>query len=323
MKKLFSIVIPIYKAQENIPYTVPYIMENIPALFSDYRVELVLVNDGSPDNSWELMKEYQAKYPETIRLIRLIHNFGQGAAWCCGLSAARGDIVGIIAQDMQEPLELFADMLQAIENGADMACGVRSGREEKGLISACSKIAHWMMHTFVSPDYPAGGSDFFAMKRETVQRFLQLFPTYPHVLALLYAGESPVFLPYVRMKRQVGKSGYGFFKKMKIFIEMFISSTYLPLRAMTFLGFLCAGGAFCFALVILIASLTTGSPIPVRGWASLSILVTFFSGLILASIGIVGEYLWRVLDVVKKKPLYYVAETIEDTAKLDRNEVLK
>ena len=311
MKKLFSIVIPIYKAEENIPYTLPYILENAPVLFHDYDYELVLVDDGSPDRSWELLKEYQKEYPEVIRLARFLHNFGQGAAWHYGMETARGDIIGIIAQDMQEPLELFVQMLEEIENGADLVCGVRTARDEKGMTAFFGKMTHWIMHTFVSEKYPAGGSDFFAMTRATANRFLELFPSMPHVLSLLESSGSPVFLPYTRRPRKQGKSGYSFFRKVYEFIRLIVSSTYLPLRVMTVLGFFFSIGALIFALVVLIAALTSGSPIPVRGWASLAILVTFFSGMILGSIGIVGEYLWRIFDEVKKKPLYFLAETIE------------
>jgi len=311
MKKLFSIVIPIYKAEDNIPHTIPYIMEKIPELFPAYDVELVLVNDGSPDNSWVLLKEWQAKYPETIRIIRLVHNFGQGNATNCGIASARGDIIGVISQDMQDPFELFADMLRKIEHGHDLVCACREARNERGLGAACSKMTHWFMHTFASPQYPLGGCDFFAMTKTVAKRYLAMFRNGSMLLAMLYASESPAYLPYTRMKREYGKSGFTLRVKVLYAMALFTSSTYTPLRFVAFLGFFVSVFSALFTLVILTASLTVGSPVPVRGWASTALLITFFSGLNLITLGMLGEYLCRVYEEVKQKPAYFVAETIE------------
>lgn len=311
-KKLFSIVIPIYKAVPNIPHTVPYIMENIPKLFPDYDVELIMVNDGSPDDSWTMMKEYQRRYPETIRIANFVRNYGQGEATFCGIKMARGDVIGIISEDLQDPFELFTEMLKEIEKGCDLVCAERKDREERGLSILCSKMTHWLMHSFVSREYPRGGCDFYALSRRAADRFLEIYRKGSMILALLEASSSTAYIPYVRRKREYGESGYNLSKKLNVFISLLVCNTYLPLRIMTIAGFFFAGAAFLFTIVVLIASLTTGSPIPVRGWASLALLITFFSGLILASLGVVGEYLWRIFDEVRKKPQYLVAETIEN-----------
>ena len=309
VKKLFSIVIPIYKAEENLPHTIPYIMEHSPMLFPDYDIELILVSDASPDHSWEMMKVYQRRYPETIRLARFVHNYGQGIAVIHGLRMARGDVIGVISQDMQDPFELFAEMLHQIEDGCDLACGVRKGRYEKGFSAFCSNLTHWMMHRFVSAQYPIGGTDFFAMTRAVAERFCTVYRQGTYIMSLLESSEKTVFLPYYRKEREYGKSGYSFIRKAKAVIRIFVSSTILPLRVMSAIGFLFSGFAFLFAIVVFIASVTSGSPIPVRGWASLSLLITFFSGLILGSLGLLGEYIWRIYEEVQKKPLYLVAES--------------
>ena len=312
-KRLFSIVIPIYKGIDNIPHTVSYIMENISKLFPDYNVEVIMVNDGSPDDSWWLMKECQKQYSQTIRIANLTRNFGQGMAVLCGLQLAKGDVIGVISQDLQDPFELFVDMLKATEEGHDLVCAIRKNREEKGFGVLCSKATHWLMHKFVSNRYPAGGCDFFLLTREVAQRFFLIFREGSWIFALLDSSVSPLFLPYTRQKREFGKSGYNFSKKIYLFLSLFLSNSYLPLRIMSVGGFLFSGTAFLFVIVLFIASLTVGSPIPVQGWASLALLITFFSGLILASLGIVGEYLWRVYEEVKKKPPYLIAEVLDNT----------
>ena len=116
MKSLFSVVIPIYGNEKNLPITVPYIIEHL-ELFENYRVEVIMVNDGSPDNSWEVMKKYQSEYPDLIKIASLSRNFGQMACIHAGMDLAKGDVIGVISADMQEPFELFADMLKEWEKG--------------------------------------------------------------------------------------------------------------------------------------------------------------------------------------------------------------
>jgi len=322
-RKLFSVVIPIYKATENLPHTIPYIMEQIPILFQNYDVELVMVNDNPPDASWEMMKEYQKQYPEIIHIASFTQNYGQGAAIVAGMKLAHGDVVGVISQDLQDPFELFADMLEAIERGHDLVCAVREKNEERGLMAVCSKTARKLMHKFISPQLPAGGCDYFAADRRAVNRFFEVYRKGTLLLPLLEASSVTKFIPYVRRARKFGKSGYSFWKKVNVLINEFVVNTYLPLRVVSVSGMAFSGLAFLFAIVILIAALFRHSPIPVQGWASLALLITFFSGLILASIGIVGEYLWRVFDEVKKKPRYLIAEEIKNDQRIcvpDREE---
>lgn len=311
-KKLFSIVIPIYKAVANIPHTIPYMLEQIPVLFPDYDVEIVMVCDGSPDDSWSMMKEYQQKYPETIRIARFVNNYGQPLAISHGIKMSRGDVIGVISQDLQDPFEMFVDMLAAIEAGHDFVCCYRERREEKGLYVACARLARWMMRKFISPKFPKGGCDFYMMARSTADRLFDVYRKDSLLLALMEASSSILYIPYTRREREHGKSGYSFMKKVNALIHAFVSNTYLPLRVMSVAGFVFAGAAFLFALVVFVFALFQNSLIPVQGWASTALLITFFSGLNLASLGILGEYLWRVFDEVKKKPLYLVAETIED-----------
>lgn len=310
MKKLFSIVIPIYKSEGNLPVTVPLIMEQIPLLFPDYDVELILVNDGSPDNSWELMKGYQAQYPDTIRIASLTRNFGQAMATHCGVRMARGQAVGVISADLQDPFELFADMLKEWEEGAELVCGVRADRKERGLSILFSKLNHTLIHRFINSSYPKGGFDFFLMDRVVVDRYVSIDERNgsPQIL-LLWLGCRTKYLPYTRRQREIGTSGWTLSKKIKVFIDTFVTNTYLPLRIMSVIGVVCAFGAFIYAIFIVAAAFVVESP--VAGWSSLAALVTFFGGLILASLGLIGEYLWRIFDAVKGRPLYLVDEIIE------------
>lgn len=313
MKKLFSVVIPVYGSELNLPITVPYIMENYPKLFPEYDFELVLVNDGSPDRSWEIMQNFQKQYPGVIRIASFVRNYGQHAAIAYGFSLARGDFVGVISCDLQDPFELFAEMLKESEKGSEFVGGTRASRDERGVSALCSKITHVLMHKIVSKDYPEGGCDFFVIKREALIRFSKANPkNYNSIIPLLEVCHGITFIPYERRKREIGKSGYNLSKKIYLFISRFVSNTYFPLRLMSVSGFCFAIIAFIYAAIIVIRFLVHGGDAAVPGWATIVVFITFFSGLILASLGIIGEYLWRIYDFVRDKPLYHVLRAPED-----------
>ncbi len=307
MKKLFSIVIPIYKNELNLPITIPEIINAIPTLFADYRVELILVNDGSPDNSYSVMQKYQKEYPDIIRISSFTRNFGQSAAIYHGLSMAKGDVMGVISADLQDPFELFADMLKKWEEGSQLVCAVREDRNEHGLGVCFSKITHKMIRRFIDRHYPEGGFDFYLMDASVRDSLLQIKEKngQPQV-SLLWLGVPTSFIGYVRNKREVGKSGWTFARKFKLFIDIFTTYSYLPLRIMSAIGCICAIGAFLYGLYLFIAALViTERDVP--GWSALAVMITFFSGMILLSLGIIGEYLWRIFDEVKRTPMYLVS----------------
>lgn len=310
-KKLFSIVIPIYKNELNLPVTVPYLINSIPELFPNYDVELIMVNDGSPDNSWELMKAYQALHPDVIRIASFSRNFGQAMAIHYGISIARGDAIGVISADLQDPFEMFATMLVEWENGNELVCAIRESRQDKGIGTLFSKITHRLIRRFINSAYPKGGFDFFLMDRKVASHYIAIEERNgsPQLL-LLWLGYRTKFLPYIRRQREVGKSSWTVAKKIKAFIDSFVTNTYLPVRVMSVTGALCAIGAFLYAAVIIISSLLMERV--VVGWSSLATLIIFFGGLILASLGLIGEYLWRIFDAVKRRPLYLVDEVIDN-----------
>lgn len=314
MKRIFSIVIPVYKNELNLPVTIPYVLEQIPILFPEYQVELILVNDGSPDHSWTIMKEYQAKDPETIRIIDLIHNFGQGNAVLCGIGAARGNAIGTISADLQDPLDLFPEMLVELNKGYDMVCGVREKREEKGLNVLFSKTAHFLIKHLIAQDYPRGGFDFYVVSRKMADRMLSLRERNGSgQLQMLWLSGATKLIPYAREARELGKSSWTFSKKLKYFIDTFVSNSYMPIRVMSVIGLISSGLAFLASIYVFITSLIAESKAP--GWSSTILLIMFFSGLILTSLGVIGEYLWRIFDEVRGRPLYIVKEVIDDAGK--------
>lgn len=252
MKSLFSVVIPIYGNEKNLPITVPYIIEHL-ELFENYRVEVIMVNDGSPDNSWEVMKKYQSEYPDLIKIASLSRNFGQMACIHAGMDLAKGDVIGVISADMQEPFELFADMLKEWEKGYKIVAGVRSGRDEKGIYATCASAFHNFIKKHLNPNYPEGGSDFFLMDRSVVSEYLKIDVQYTGGLLIRYwMGYEQKEIPYVRKKREVGKSGFGFLRKIGIAMELIVSNSIILLRKLLALAviFVIAGGVLSIILAI-------------------------------------------------------------------------
>lgn len=311
MSKVFSIVMPIYKNEKNLPLTIPAVIEAIPVLFSDYQVELVMVNDGSPDNSWQIMQEYKSKYPDIITIASFRRNFGQTAAVYHGLSIAKGDVIGVISADLQDPLELFADMLNAYEEGSQLVCAVRKSRDEHGLSVIFSRITHKLIKRFINPEYPSGGFDFYLMDKSVRDDLLSMSEKncQPQI-SLLWLSVPTSFISYTRRRREVGKSGWTLSKKLKLFIDIFTTYSYLPLRVMTCVGCISAVLAFLYSLYLFIMGIVRPRTVP--GWTTLAVLIAFFSGLILLSLGILGEYLWRVFDEIKKKPRYLLSKESEE-----------
>lgn len=305
MKKLISIVLPIYKNELNLPVTIPYIMESIPTVFPNYDVELILVNDGSPDNSWEIMKQYREKYPETIKIVKLTRNFGQTMAIHCGISYARGDAIGYMSADMQDPFELYSEMITKWEEGAELICAIRENREEKGISILFSKAAHYLIKNLINKSYPKGGFDFLLMDKKVAISFLDSYRKNEFVpLSLLWLGYKTSFIPYTRQKRENGKSGWTFSKKLKLISDTFVAHSYLPLRVMSSIGVISAFGGFMYACFMVYQTIMFGNV--GSGWTSLVVLICFFGGIILCAIGILGEYICHVLGNVSNKPFYLV-----------------
>lgn len=313
MKK-FSIVLPIYGNEKNIPVTVPYILDRSPVLFPNYDIEIIMVNDGSPDNSYEIMKEYQRQYPEIIKIASFTRNFGQYAAWNYGMALATGDVVGVISADLQEPFDLFADMLQEWENGYEFVCARRESRSDKHHILPV--IAHFIIRKLCAKNYPKGGFDFFVISRNALQEYLKINEKNgsPQLLMLWFGFQSKS-IPYERTERKIGKSGFTFSKRLKELVDAVITNSYFPMRAMSVIGGISALGGFLYGFYIVVSTIVStlnDTYNDVLGWPSIVTIIIFFSGLILMSLGIMGEYIWRIFDYVKQRPPYVVKEIIDE-----------
>ncbi|CAH1223448.1 glycosyltransferase family 2 protein [Paenibacillus sp. JJ-223] len=304
----FSIVVPIYYNELNIPHTVPR-LQSLQDLLPDCDLEFVFVDDGSKDRSLELLLEARAQDPR-IKVIKLSRNFGSMSAIQAGLKYTTGDCVGIIAADLQDPPELFGEMIDHWKSGKKIVLGTRADREESFSQKLFSNTYYYLLEKLALKGYPKGGFDFLLIDRQVVKEVLQIQEKNTNVMSLIYwLGHDQVHIPYVRQERKLGKSRWTLAKKIKLFVDSFVSFSYAPIRFMSFIGFLTAALSILYGLFVVIS--TIFGIIELQGWTTIIALITFLLGIIMIMLGIIGEYLWRILDESRERPSYVVDQTFE------------
>jgi dolichol-phosphate mannosyltransferase len=300
-----SYVIPVYHNQGSIKAT----WEGIASLFrgplSRHEYEIIFVNDGSRDRSYEEMQEVAA-LDQNVRLVNFTRNFGQIPAIIAGYHQASGDAIINISADLQDPIELTVDMINHWGAGSEVVVGYRADREDSLGARFFSYLAYSALRHSNS-NIPKGGFDFVLLSRNALDLFLSYKGRNRFFQGdVIWAGLKSTFLPYVRRQRTIGKSQYTFSKKLQLFYDFLLDGSYLPIRMMSLCGTGCALLGAIYALVIAISwafGLT-----PFQGWAPIMVAILLIGGAIMIMLGVIGEYLWRILDEIKGKPLYVISE---------------
>ncbi len=307
--KLLSIIVPIYKSEFNIPVAIERIEELKNRIYNKgFDLEVIFVDDGSPDNSYIVLKKYKAE-KKWIKLVKFTRNFGVPYAALAGLEYAKGDCGIVLVPDMQDPPELIDEMLDKWINGTKIVIAEREDREEPFSQKIVSNLFHFLMKNFALRNYPEKGSDLILLDRKVIDYMNCSNEKNTNYLSLiLYSGFEYETIYYTRKKREVGKSSYTFAKKLKYAVDSFISFSYIPIRVISLIGIIVSILSFVFGLYVIINTLFFGSE--VKGYTTIISLVTFLLGLLMFMLGIIGEYLWRILDEVKSRPRYVVEEEI-------------
>jgi glycosyltransferase involved in cell wall biosynthesis len=307
-RKLFSIVVPIYFNELNIPFTVPR-LQSLQNILPDFDLEFIFVDDGSQDQSLRLLLEAK-KSDSRIKVVKLSKNFGSMSAIQAGLTFAMGDCVGMISADLQDPPELFADMIGKWESGSKVVLATRSDREESFSQKTFSGSYYYLMDKYALKGYPVGGFDFVLIDKQIVQELNEIKEKNTNIMSLIYwLGHKREILPYVREERKLGKSRWTFSKKVKLFIDSFVSFSFAPIRFMSIIGFVTAFASILYGLFVIVNALI--GKVGIQGWTSIIAIVTFLLGIIMMMLGIIGEYLWRILDETRKRPSYIVDEIFD------------
>lgn len=312
-----SLVVPVYNEEHALDAfleaTLPMVEACVPSL------EILFVDDGSQDGTLARLRRLAAADPR-IRYLAFSRNFGKEAALSAGIEHARGDAVVLIDADLQDPPELIATFIRHWrDEGYDMVYGVRQSRRADS--TAKRQTAGWFYRVFnrvSDTPIPPNAGDFRLLDRRVVE-VLRRLPERNRFMKGLYAwtGFRQLGVPYHRPARQVGSSKFHYWKLWNFALDGIFSFSTLPLRVWSYLGGVIALMAFGYILVIITKVLLLGRDVP--GYASLMTTVLFFGGMQLLSIGILGEYLGRLVVESKQRPLYLIAETSE-THEQENNE---
>lgn len=296
----FSIVIPVYGNEENIPpllARLTELMSHLPA-----ETEVVFVVDGSPDDSYAAL---EAALPHTAfrsQLLQHSRNFGSFAAIRTGLAAAKGESIGVMAADLQEPAELMVEFQRVLATGSvDVAVGRRVARDDPALSSLGSRTFWGVYRRTIARDMPPGGVDVFACSRAVAQELVQLNEANSSLVAQLYwVGFRRTEIPYGRQQREHGRSSWTFRKRLKYLLDSVFAFTNLPL------DLLLLTGLFGSVVVVIVAAVVLGfylaGSITEPGYVPLMLTILFSTFLTITSIGVVGAYVWRIFDNTKRRP---------------------
>lgn len=306
MKKLISIVVPAYNEEQVLPIFHERLSRVIDRL-TDYFWEVVFVNDGSKDRTQQCIEEIRSR-DERVTSVNLSRNFGKEIAMAAGFEHAHGDAVVVIDADLQDPPELIEEFLHTWEIGYDIAYARRTHRDgETWLKKATAAYFYRIMGRISNVQIPADTGDFRLMSRRAVDALLQLREHHRFMKGLFaWIGFPSKAIDYRREPRAAGKTKFNYWKLWNFALEGITSFTILPLKIASYIGVLVSITAFFAGAYILIKTLLWGDPVP--GYPTLMITILFLGGVQLLFIGILGEYLGRIYNETKRRPLYFVQQ---------------
>jgi len=303
--KLISIIVPVYNSRNILPNLL-YAIDEVKGK-EGWNLELILIDDGSTDNSFEEIGRIAREYPY-VKGFRLSRNFGHQAAVSTGLSLCNGEYIAIIDDDLQDPPSLLPSFFGHLDNGYDVAYGVRRKRKESFFKITAYNSFYRLLQMLSEIYIPMDTGDFCVMKRKVVDAMLSLTETNPFLRGIRsWVGFKQIGVEYERHGRKYGKSGYTLSKLFKIASDGIFSFSNLPLRLTTFLGALALSVAIVYALYILGKYIFFGIESP--GFVTLVLMILFFGSVNLISVGIVGEYIARIYAESKDRPHAIISES--------------
>ncbi len=297
-----SCVLPCRNEARNLDELMPRLLDAVSALTDDW--EVIVVDDGSTDATPAVLARWTQV--EGVRALQLSRNFGKESALTAGLSAAEGDVVVTMDADLQHEPELIATLLQKWREGADAAYAVRQSRADEGLLKRLGSRAFYaLLNAADRFEVPAGAGDFRLMDRQVVDALLEL-PERNRFMKGLYAwvGFNAVAVPYMPAPRSHGRSHFDLLRLVRLSLDGLTAVTTWPLRAVSVAGFGLALLAFGYGGCLTLDYLLYGNK--VSGWTTIVVSLMLFAGIQLVSLGIVGEYVGRIFEEAKARPLFVV-----------------
>ncbi len=297
-----SIVVPVYWNSDTLEMLYEDMKAKILDKLGDY--EIVFVDDGSGDNSWEIMNKIRER-DKNVVCTRLSRNFGEHAALLAGLSVCTGDCAVTKQADLQEDSTLILDMYESWKQGNKVVLAIRRSRDEGAIKKFFAGMYYRIVRKLINKDMPKGGCDCYLVDRQVIEVLEKMDEKNSSLtLQVMWLGFRSEKIYFDRKNREVGKSRWTFSKKFKLVVDSMMSFTYVPLRFMEVTGVLFDLCAIIGMILVIHEKITVGTPI--LGYASLMCVLLFSSGLILLMIGIIGEYVWRALEESRKRPPFVI-----------------
>jgi glycosyltransferase involved in cell wall biosynthesis len=316
-------VAPAYNEEKNLPAFIAAIvpvLENLGETF-----EIVFVDDGSRDGTRGMLAAASSQ-DKRIKLVALARNFGKDIALSAGLAHATGRAVIPIDCDLQHPVELIPELVAKWREGFDMVLGVRSRRDEESFLRRSMSQAYYrMMRVMTSVEIPPNAGDFRLIDRKIVDVIVKMPEKHRFMKGIFaWPGFKVAKVEFqANARTNETRSSWSFFKLWRFALDGLFSFSTAPLKLWTYVGALSAAGAFIYLAITLVQKMAFGIAVP--GYASLLMVVLFFNGLLLVSNGIQGEYIARIFEEVKGRPLYVVGQTFgfdDDAGKAQPAETL-
>lgn len=305
---LITLIIPCYNEQESLPLLYPELVR-VSQEMSEQKFEFLFINDGSRDNTLDLLREL-AKKDERVKYISFSRNFGKESAMYAGLENAKGDYVAFMDADMQDPPSLLPQMYKAVtEEGYDSAATRRVTRKgEPPIRSFFARMFYKIMNKISDTDIVDGARDFRLMNRKFVDALLQMKEYNRFSKGLFgWVGYKTKWIEFENVERVAGETKWSFWSLFKYSIEGILAFTTAPLVIASVLGILLCLLAFIFIVFIIVRKICFNNS--VDGWASMVCIISLLGGLQLFAIGVVGQYLAKLYLEIKKRPIYLIGET--------------
>jgi dolichol-phosphate mannosyltransferase len=305
-----SLVIPVFNEGESLPVLLQRLQVVIAGL-GDTPVEVIFVDDHSTDDSPALLRAACQRDPR-LRCLRLSRNSGSHIAILAGLEHSTGQCAVFMASDLQDPPELIPTMLASWRAGNQIVWAVREEREEipwtsRAFAHAFYKLFNRLAHVTLPPQ----GSDFALVDRALIQALRRSASATLFLMGeIARLGFRQAEVPYVKERRQFGRTKWSLSRKLRTFADAFVAFSYAPLRVMSFLGILFSIVGFFFAIFYTIDWFLTKPGVAYPGWTSTIVLVLLIGGIQMTMLGVLGEYLWRTLEEARRRPPYFVEDAV-------------
>ena len=301
-----SVALPVFNEAENLDELKDRLVKVLEGAGRTW--EIVFVDDGSHDGSFDRMASF-ARADRRIRALRFSRNFGHQMALTAGVDAARGRIVAVMDADLQDPPELLGDMLKRIDEGYEVVYAQRTKRAGESAFKLwTAHVFYRLLKRWTNVDIPVDVGDFRLMGPRAVAAFRRMRERHRFIRGMTaWVGFRQIGVPYERPPRTRGETKFPFRKMLRFALDGLTSFSHVPLQLATWLGFLVSAFAFLYIIVVLVLWLLK---INVPGWTTLMVFVLLLGGVQLMVIGVLGEYLGRIYDEVKERPLYLVAEEV-------------